>query len=287
MNDNAIRFRLLSLLGLLLASLLVWLPVSTSGQEASDLLEVHFLDVGQGDATFIETPDGVQVLVDGGRDNSVLRQLAKEMGFFDRSIDLVVATHPDSDHIGGLIEVLKRYEVKTILLTENESDSPAATAFADIVEKERAEVLYARRGQTYDLGDGVEFEVLWPEINPSTLESNASSIILRLEHGQNSFLFTGDAPKRIEEYLVLTEGENLETDVLKVGHHGSRTSTSELFLAEVAPEYAVISASKDNSYGHPHTEVTDALFNAKVETLSTAKMGSITFLSDKEDLWLR
>jgi len=244
------------------------------------LLCIAYLDVGQGDASFIESPTGVQVLIDGGPNESVLRELSAVMGTFDRTIDIVVATHPDADHIGGLVDVLDRYQVSMIIMTENESDSAVAARFLERVTEEGAEIVYARRGQVYKLGNGSQFEILFPETNPKDMESNASSIVLKLMYGTTSALFTGDSPKRIEEYLVLAEGEHLKSDVLKVGHHGSRTSTSELFLAEVDPEYAVISAEKDSRYGHPHVEVTDLLFNYGVATKSTAEDGSVYLVSD-------
>ena len=144
---------------------------------------------------------------------------------------------------------------------------------------------FARRGQTFDLGDGVKLMVLFPDTDPTEFESNTASIVTRLVYGDTAFMLTGDSPKSIEEYLVLVEGEHLQSDVLKAGHHGSRTSTSELFLAEVDPDYAVISAGKDNSYGHPHVEVTDALFNYGVETFSTADSGHVVFWSDGKTVY--
>lgn len=249
------------------------------------LLSVHFLDVGQGDATFIETPDGVQVLIDGGRDSSVLRELGAIMASSDRTIDIVVSTHPDVDHIGGLIDVLERYQVSGILTTENESDTNAAALYASLVAAEGAEVMHARAGQTLTLGTSTTLEVLFPDTDPTEMESNSSSIILKLTYGTIDFLLTGDAPKSIEEYLVLREGEHLESEVLKIGHHGSRTSTSELFLEEVNPQYAVISAGADSQYGHPHVEVTDLLFNHGVETFSTAEDGTVVFFSDATEVW--
>ena len=244
------------------------------------LLCVIFFDVGQGDAIYIESPTGAQVLIDGGRDGDVLQNLASELGYFDRTIDVVLATHPDMDHIAGLVDVLERYEVGTIIVSGNEGDTPVADAFTAASESEHAEIVTARRGQRIDLGGGAVLEILFPDYDVSDVESNIASIVAQLSYGETEFLFTGDSPKSIEEYLVLTEGENLQSDVLKAGHHGSRTSTSELFLGEVSPEYAVISAGKDNSYGHPHVEVTDLLFNYGVVTKNTAKEGSIVFVSD-------
>lgn len=288
MNDDVIRMRLMSLLMLALVSAMVWLyPATYTGSQATTNLSVTYLDVGQGDATLITTPEGVEVLIDGGRDGAVLRELAKNRSWFDREIDLVIATHPDSDHIGGLIDVLERYQIGSILMTENKNDTPAAAEYARLVKAEGAEVMMARRGQSFVLGTSTKLEVLWPETDPTELESNASSIIIKLTYGETSFIFTADAPKNIEEYLVLAYGEHLKADVLKVGHHGSRTSTSEIFLDEVEPRLAVISAGKDNSYGHPHVEVTDLLFNNRVDTFNTAEVGSVILLSDGETVWVK
>jgi competence protein ComEC len=199
----------------------------------------------------------------------------------------VLATHPDADHIGGLSDVLDRFKVAHIIRTENESDTFLWEEAEEKIEAEGAVVTIARRGQRFDLGSGVFLDILFPDVDVSEYESNTASIVARLMYGETSFMLTGDSPKSIEEYLVLIEGENLESDVLKAGHHGSRTSTSELFLAEVSPSYAVISAGKDNSYGHPHLEVTDALFNASVETFNTADQGHIIFWSDGENLTVK
>ncbi len=252
---------------------------------APEMLCVVFLDIGQGDAIFIQSPVGTQMLLDAGRpDGAVLRELSEVMNFSDRDLDYILATHPDADHIGGFKDVFDRYQVNSVIRTENTSDTDISEAVEAAILAEGSPVNFARRGQRYDLGGGVILEILFPDTDPSKMESNTSSIVARLIYGQTSFMLTGDSPKAIEEYLVIVEGENLESDVLKVGHHGSRTSTSELFLDEVNPEYAVISAGKDNSYGHPHTEVTDLLFNSGVRTLNTAESGRIIFWSDGESV---
>ncbi|MFZ2252553.1 MAG: MBL fold metallo-hydrolase [Minisyncoccia bacterium] len=242
------------------------------------MLEVTFLDVGQGDATFIESPTGTQVLIDGGKGSVVLDPLQRVMGFFDRDIDMVVATHPDMDHIGGLIDVLKRYNVSTILMTENTSDTPAFAAFLEQVKNEEAQILYARRGQVYDLGSGdagsTTLSILFPDRNPVGLETNTGSIVARLVYGESEYLLTGDSPQEIEEYLV-SIGTELQSDVLKAGHHGSRTSTGELYVNVVAPTYAIFSAGRDNSYGHPHKEVTDRFTAHDITQINTADRGSI------------
>lgn len=283
--DTLVKIRTFLLGFLLVCSGIVWIFPVYNATHTSKFLEVHFLDVGQGDAIFIETPDGVQVLVDGGPDGSVTTQLAQHMSFFDRTIDMVVGTHPDKDHIGGLVSVFAQYEVSEILRTEKENETTVAAAYVQAVAEEKAQVHIARAGQEFTLGASTTLRVLFPQTDTDDIESNASSIVLQLVYGETEVLLTGDSPKRIEEYLVLTEGETLQSDILKVGHHGSRTSTSELFLREVDPRYAVISTSADNRYGHPHVEVTDLLFNERVETYSTAEEGVITFLSDGKNVW--
>lgn len=255
------------------------------------LLSVTFLDVGQGDAIFIESPNGTQVLIDGGSGNAVLRALSREMGYFDRDIDLVIATHPDADHIGGLIEVLEHYTVESILTTDNLSESPVANRFLEAVNTEKATHINAHTGEVLELGEGMQgsatLRILFPDRNVARLDSNVSSVIAQLKYGEIEFLFTGDAPQSIEEYLVSLYGKGLASEVLKVGHHGSRTSTSEDFLRMVSPTIAVISAGKDNSYGHPHREVLDLLDAYKVKIKNTALEGSIHMLSDGKYLWLK
>jgi competence protein ComEC len=255
-------------------------------QADQPLLTVAFLDVGQGDATFIETPNDVQVLIDGGPDGGVLRELQREMGFFDRSIDIVVATHFDQDHIGGLIDVLERYEVSLVLITDNESDTTVTNTFFDALKDEHAEILYARAGQSISLLGGARLDVLFPEGSVRGSESNASSIVLQLAYGETRFLLTGDAPSSVERYLAAQHGNTLQSDVLKVGHHGSQTSSDRTFVEVVDPSYGVISAGKDNRYGHPHDEVLDTLASLSVDTKNTADSGSITFTSDGETLRL-
>lgn len=284
MTNTAFRIRLMTLLLLVCGASIVWLLQGVAAGAGEPYLSVSFLDVGQGDAIFIQTPGGVEVLIDGGPNNSVLRELSTQMSFFDRDIDMVIGTHPDSDHIGGLIDVLQRYRVTTILTTENQSDTSTASTYAQATTDEGAQIVYAKAGQEFQLDEAVTLRVLFPVYDATQMESNASSIIMQLVYGETEFLLTGDSPKRIEEYLV-QEGIDLESDVLKVGHHGSRTSTSEMFLEAVDPQFAVISAEKDSRYGHPHVEVTDMLFNHRVLTYATAQEGTITFKSDGRKVW--
>lgn len=244
-------------------------------------LRVSFLDVGQGDAIFIQAPNGRQMLIDGGRNRAVIRQLANVMPWYDRSIDVVVATHPDADHIGGLPDVFKRYRAGLIVASSvRDEEGVDAQAFEKAAGAEGAQRLVAERGQIIDLGSGVRLEILFPDRDVPGIETNTGSIIARLVYGTTAFMLTGDSPKAIEEYLVRLDGKMLESEVLKVGHHGSRTSSALSFVGFVSPEYAIYSRGCDNSYGHPHDEVKETFAKLGVPTLDTCEEGRITFSSD-------
>lgn len=266
------------------ATILTWIGLSSSEE---GLLEVSFLDVGQGDAIFIQSPTGAQILIDGGPHQSVLRPLGREMPFFDRSIDVVLYTHPDIDHIGGLPEVLERYKVSFFGETETEAGTALFGALQRRRDVEGAEVIDLRRGQIFDLGGGAHLEVLFPDRELGGQEANLSSVIMRLSYGEAEFMLTGDAPKATEEYLAILDGEELRSDVLKVAHHGSKTSSSAAFLSAVSPQYAIISAGCDNRYGHPHEDVIDRLHSVTAEILSTCEHGTVTFTSDGNEVILK
>ncbi len=253
----------------------------------SPYLEVTFLDVGQGDAILIETPDGAQALIDGGPDGTVLRELSRELPWGDRTLDLVIGTHPDKDHIGGLIDVLARYKVASILTTENTGETTAASAYQKALTAETDIVHFARAGQVYTLGASTTITVLSPARDPSMLESNTSSIVVQVSYGESDFMLTGDAPEGIEDYLSVTFGDALQSEVLKLGHHGSKTSTGELFLEAVKPQYAVVSAGKDNRYGHPSGEVVDRVTARNIPISNTATDRAVHFLTDGQRVWLK
>ncbi|QSH39238.1 MBL fold metallo-hydrolase [Candidatus Kaiserbacteria bacterium] len=275
-----------ALIGVLFVGVVsIWYPILST--ESKRILTVSFLDVGQGDAIFIETPSGRQILVDGGKDNRVLHQLNDAMPFWDRSIDVVVATHPDADHIGGLIEVLKRYRVDTFVHSGVAHDTEENTALASLVAEKDVRSVLAKRGQVYDFGDGTTITILFPDRPVSALESNAASIIAQVTFGKHSFLLTGDSPKMIEEYLLSLGGDQLQSTVLKVGHHGSKTSSSPLFVGFVAPEYAVLSRGCDNRYGHPHEEVIAVLNSFEIATFDTCDDGRVTFTSNGQILQIK
>lgn len=268
---------------LFVLNLLVWLFLLHD----DEALSITFLDVGQGDSILIESPSGADVLIDAGRDRSALRELGKTMGPLDRTIDAVIATHPDADHIGGMPAVLERYRVRSFVTSGVESDTnPSLALEGAVLEEESVKRVVARRGDRIHFGDGAYADVLFPDREVPTVEANTGSIVLRLVYGDTSFLLTGDAPDEIENWLVFLE-DNLKSDVLKAGHHGSRTSTSQAFLDAVDPEIVVVSAGKGNSYGHPHQEVVERIVASGARLLSTAQEGTIRLESDGTTVRLR
>ncbi len=269
---------------LFLANFLVWYAVQA--EDRGGLLTVAFLDIGQGDSIFIDAPNGNQILLDGGRGRQVLEALAAEMPFYDRSLDLVIASHPDADHIGGLTDVFENYEVTGFLEPGVPADTGVYERLQSDVAAEGAQTMLAERGMRIVLDDlhGVYLTILFPDRDPSGMETNEASIIAKLTYGEIDFLLTGDSPAKIEKYLTGVDGAMLQAEVLKAGHHGSKTSTSDAFLGAVAPEYAVISVGK-NSYGHPSPEVLDRLEAAKIKTFRTDELGTILFATDGEKIY--
>ncbi len=254
-------------------------------------LQVTFFDVGQGDAIFIETPKRHQILIDGGPDSGILEKLAKEMPFWDNTLDLMILTHPEKDHVSGLIEVLKRYKVENILWTGVIRDTSEYKAWLEAVRDEKAEVKIARSGQRilWESNSPDFIDILYPLENLAGREfkdSNNTSVVARLVFGEQSFLFTGDAHKSVERELAEKE-VSIDSDVLKVGHHGSKTSSSQEFIEKVSPEIAVISAAKNNSYGHPHQEVLDILKKYGIKILRTDESGDIKIFSDGRDITIK
>ncbi|TSC67440.1 MAG: hypothetical protein G01um101472_420 [Parcubacteria group bacterium Gr01-1014_72] len=263
----------------------IWYAVFA--EDRRGLLTVSFLDVGQGDAIFIDSPTGVQVLLDGGPDRSVLRALSRVMPFYDRSVDALVVSNPDKDHIAGFIDILARFRVGAVIEPGTVSETDTYKTLAAAVAEEGAARVLARRSQSLDLGGGAELLILFPDRDVAELERNTGSIVAKLTYGQTSFLLMGDAPSAIERYLVMLDGKRLNADVLKVGHHGSHTSTSEELLAAASPLFAVISSGEDNRYGHPHKEVLDRLVAAGVQIFRTDTGGTVSVVSGGESIRLR
>lgn len=275
-KTNTLQYGILSILGgILICVWGVYVMV-----RPTNFLKVVFFDVGQGDAIFIETPNGVQVLVDGGPSKGVLRSLGGVLKPWDRSLDIIIVSHPDMDHIGGLPSVLERFSVGSVWESGVLHDSTVYETLHSSMFKNGLSPVLIRSGERYVLDENIFIDVLFPDRDVFNVESNTASSIVRLVYGDTSFLLTGDSPKAIEGYLVDLYAQALESTVLKLGHHGSKTSTSEIFLSMVNPQYAVISAGKDNQYGHPHKEVIEALDSRGIMYASTAEEGNVIFTSD-------
>ena len=245
-------------------------------------LTIAFLDVGQGDAIFIESPNGNQILLDGGPNKKVLRELTEIMPFYDRSIDMIISSHPDKDHIAGLVEVARRYNVSAAMESGVNSNSAVYRELNKIIDEKEIQKIFARRGMRINMGEGTYIDILFPDRDVFGLETNTASIVAKLIYGNTSFMLTGDSPKAIEKYLVSIMGEALKSDVLKVAHHGSKTSTSESFLGYVSPKYSVISSGKNNRYNHPHKEIIELLNKFEIPILRADELGTIKMESNGE-----
>ena len=266
-------------------NILAWLAVWDLSQ---DNLTVNFFDVGQGDSIFIETPDRQQILIDGGPTSIILERLGQDMPFWDRTIDWLILTHPEHDHLAGLLEVLKNYQVENILWTGVVRDTAEFREWQKLIQEEGAEIFIAKAGQRI-VWDAIpdsegshprQFDILYPfeSVAGEEMEnSNNTSIVLRLVFGETSFLFTGDSTQAVEKKILQ---DTVDSDVLKVAHHGSKSSSAEEFIAKVSPKIAVISAGKDNSYGHPSEQTLAILEKYGINIFRTDLQGDIKIISN-------
>ena len=278
-----LRFRIASIAIFPCAALPVWHAVFAS--LPSGHLSFHSLDIGQGDATFIETPRHHQILIDGGPDQSVLSELGAVMAFSDKTIDLIVLTHPQEDHMFGLIPVLERYHVGAVLMTGVNYQTSTYAEFKKVIAEKNIPLYRAHAGQNIRFNDGVALDILYPfdnlEGKDFAGDVNDTSVASRITFGGKKFLVMGDAGMLEETNLVNSE-EDLDIDVLKVSHHGSRTSTSRLFLENTTPSIAVISVGARNRYGHPTKETLDRLDGISV--YRTDKNGRVEITTDGIEL---
>ena len=276
-------------LPLLLVAILVWSVVLTM---PDDRLHISFLDVGQGDAILIQTPSGQNILIDGGPDHQKINlELSERLPFWDRTIDLIVCTQPQADHVTGLVEVVQRYRVQQVLDPGVPYDSAVYQEWVRVIEDKGIDYGIAYAGQEIDLGKGVKMEVLNPPAilwNGTSDDVDNNGVVLRLSWNSVSFLFTADIRAEAELDLVM-ERANLKSTVLKISHHGSDTSTSQHFLAAVDPAVAVICVGANNTFGHPHQDVVDRLIDQLGEenVYRTDRNGTIEFVTDGERLWVR
>ncbi|PWX22499.1 MBL fold metallo-hydrolase [Clostridium perfringens] len=245
-------------------------------------LMISYMDVGQGDAAYIKV-NGNDILIDAGpRSNSkeLLEQLkAKNIDDFE----LVIATHPHEDHIGGMVDVFKEYEVKAFYSPKITHTTKTYENLVKAVKDEGLKTKELKGGMVIDLGEGAKFEVFTPQKSEYE-ELNDYSPIMKLSFGDTSYLFTGDAEKLAEEEALAKYKTSLDSDVIKFGHHGSSSSSSNAFIEAVSPKYGIISCAKDNKYGHPHRETLDIIKKYNIKTFRTDTDGEIILTSDGKSI---
>ncbi|MDD2732235.1 MAG: MBL fold metallo-hydrolase [Candidatus Pacebacteria bacterium] len=286
MNFNKRNRLVLAILALLVfLNIITWLIAYDLNKE--NLLKIVFFDVGEGDSIFIETPFNQQILIDGGPGSRVLEKLAEEMPFYDNSLDLVVLTHPDYDHLSGLIDVLKRYDVYNILWTGVLKEGAEFNKWIEVLEKENAneEIAFSKKRIILSENPFIFMDILYPFDNLKGLktdDANDTSVVLRLSFSNVSILFPGDISKKAEKEIV-NSAKPLDSDILKAAHHGSSASSSLEFLREVSPSTAVISVGKDNKYNHPSSEVLARFKDFGIEVLRTDEMGDIKIITNGRD----
>ncbi len=271
---------------LIVLNIFCWQEVFALARQRN--LKVNFLDVGQGDAAFIETPQGFQILIDGGPDSTVLGKLSQRMPFWDKTLDLVILTHPEKDHLTGLIDVLQRYKADYILWTGVKKTDAEYAVWINVLQKQEkmgAKIIIVKAGQEIKAGN-VLIDTLFPFENLQGKEfkntSNDTCIVSKLIFGSNSFLFTCDISS-VAEKKIVNSGQNLLSDVLKVAHHGSKYSTSDLFLQNVKPKIAIIEVGK-NSYGHPTPETLQKLEKFGIKIFRTDKDKDIKIESNGKNI---
>lgn len=263
------------------AVFLFWLFYQAPGN-----LEIDFLDVGQGDAVLIKAPGGQNILIDGGPDKTVIKRLAENLPWWDKNIDLMILAHAHSDHVAGLIDVLKRYDVKKILYTGAAHNSPDYLAWLKLARNKKTPLIIIDKKQAVNLGKGAKMEILYPYesfLDRTFEDLNQSSIVLILSYGQNKFLLMGDVGEEIEKRLI-AGGSDLRADVLKIGHHGSQDASSAEFLSSVKPTIAVIEVGADNDFGHPSLRIIKRIERIGSKILRTDLNGTVKIISDGNEI---
>jgi len=263
-------------------------------------LEVDFLDIGQGDAILIKAPTGQNILIDGGPDKTVIKRLSENLPWWDKQIDLMVLTHPHDDHVSGLIDVIKRYQVKKIIYSGVVHNSPNYLSWLKLVLDKKINLTIIDRQQVIKLSDNCWLEIIYPQESLLGLEMenlNNSSLVIRMVFGKTKFLFVGDLEEQ-GEIKLLDSKVDLSADVLKVGHHGSDTSSSNRFLEKVylvreqdssgiKSRVAVIEVGKDNGFGHPNLRIIKRLERLGVKVLRTDQSGTIKLISDQQNVYFK
>lgn len=250
------------------------------------LLEISVLDIGQGDAILLEAPDGQVILVDGGPDKKVLRRLGEELPFWERKIDLIVLSHPHEDHLAGLIPILDRYQIGGVMITGVMSTNTTYRQFLEMVTEKNIPLILVEQAQTIAFDD-VRLEILYPQSSFKARRMsniNNSSIVMKVIYKDFEILLTGDAEEE-QEYELLASGFNLQADILKAGHHGSDTSSTEEFVRAVDPEMVLVSNGVENSYGHPSPRTLKRFERLGITVRRTDLEGTIHINTDGQTIY--
>lgn len=247
---------------------------------AGPIMSVYFLAVGQGDATLIRTPAGEDILIDGGPDNTLIKKLNRYLPINDWQIEYLILTHPDADHVNGLVEVAERYDIGTVIMTGVLDQTPAYLRLREIIESENIQQQFIEGPRRLLLVGGVELDFFYPQqrlVDQLIDDANNSSLVGRLIFASTSLMFTGDLE---EEEKLLKLGLELESDIYKVGHHGSANANSGEFIRAVNPDYAVISVGLDNRYGHPDYRTLNNLQKIGAKIWRTDQDGDVAIYTD-------
>ena len=241
------------------------------------------MDVGQGDAILIRTPSGHNILIDGGSDNFLLHQVAQELPWWETKIDYLVITHYHADHMMGLMELLNKYQVKEILVTAHQPvEDLLFQEWQAALAKHNLKSSVVALGETWKLSDDLSWQVISADSHHE--DYNDNSLVLKLNYKEVSILLTGDLPST-EEVNVLKNNFDLRSEILKVGHHGSKYSSAIEFLQAIQPEICIIQSGLDNRFGHPHQEALSRLGELDCQILDNQQQGTIRIFSDGHDLW--
>ncbi len=302
-----------TILALFVATAILFLEVwEIQKNKNANIMTVSFFDVGQADALLITSPNQKRVMIDTGLNQAVISKLSKEMNYLDKTIDLVISTHGHADHVGGLPSIIDQYKLKYHASNFLDDKTDLVLRIEDLIEEEQINQITLQAGDrvVLDKENNIYIDILWPTEIISINDKNDNSIVALLVFDEVSFLMTGDAGMRIENYLIDEFQEKLASKVLKLGHHGSRTSTALSFLEEVGPKYVVISAGENNRHGHPHEEVLlnlerysrDLISNCEKEEnndkvdfcknklssdwIQSTTAGDISFQTNGREIWL-
>ncbi|PLX25704.1 hypothetical protein C0580_01855 [Candidatus Parcubacteria bacterium] len=248
----------------------------------SDQLEVYFLDVGQGDAILIRTPQGQNILIDGGPDNILLYKLSQALPWWDRTIDYMIISHYHADHYMAFPEILNKYKVKNILVTSHQPNDSLYTVWQESLSDKNVSSQIVKAGEIFRIDDDLSWRVISADFKHEDFNDN--SLVIRLSYREINFLFMGDLPTSGEERISKFDFD-LESEVLKVGHHGSKYSSSDIFLSQVKPQLCIIQSGEDNKFGHPHKEAVARLESVGCKVKNTQNLGTISLKTDGHELY--